>query len=254
MKMSRIKENQKQWHTFYRMQIAHCIISPVLLGTDMGHISASPSLQQRGSGCLLELCFARYLSLYFFFFPKGLQLGASLGAHCATLATRLVEKITKGSAVLSGMGTGDLHFLHYTFKLISFCLCTSQKAFCGDGLLASGTSLPLCHQTFMWVSQSVPGGANVSRRKWNPPQTHLNALPSGRNPDPWVCAGVSQEIANTAHREHLVCAPVVFELLCPYLTVHCTFVHLCIKHTHVQLKRQLQKQCLPLLCLRYSNI
>ena len=27
---------------------------------------------------LLELCLARYLSLHFFFFPKGLQLGDSL--------------------------------------------------------------------------------------------------------------------------------------------------------------------------------
>jgi hypothetical protein len=36
---------------------------------------------QRDTENLLELCLARYLSLHFFFFPKGLQLGASLGAE-----------------------------------------------------------------------------------------------------------------------------------------------------------------------------
>lgn len=38
---------------------------------------------------LLELCLARYLSLHFFFFPKGLQLGDSLWLGWGTLATRL---------------------------------------------------------------------------------------------------------------------------------------------------------------------
>lgn len=38
---------------------------------------------------LLELCLARYLSLHFFFFPKGLQLGDSLWLGWLTLATRL---------------------------------------------------------------------------------------------------------------------------------------------------------------------
>jgi len=38
---------------------------------------------------LLELCLARYLSLYFFFFPKGLQLW-----DWVTLATRLPKENT----------------------------------------------------------------------------------------------------------------------------------------------------------------
>ena len=54
------------------------------------------------SGSVLALCFARYLSLYFFFFPKGLQLGASLGAEWAPLATRLEGRDNRGHWWLLG--------------------------------------------------------------------------------------------------------------------------------------------------------
>lgn len=50
----------------------------------------------------LALCLARYLSLHFFFFPKGLQLGASAGAAWAALAALLWMGVGDRGWVLSG--------------------------------------------------------------------------------------------------------------------------------------------------------
>lgn len=56
---------------------------------------------------LLELCLARYLSLHFFFFPKGLQLGDSLWLGWVTLATRLPREEDISMAQLSPQALGQ---------------------------------------------------------------------------------------------------------------------------------------------------
>lgn len=56
---------------------------------------------------LLELCLARYLSLHFFFFPKGLQLGESLWLGWVTLATRLPREEDTPMAQLSPQARGQ---------------------------------------------------------------------------------------------------------------------------------------------------
>lgn len=56
---------------------------------------------------LLELCLARYLSLHFFFFPKGLQLGDSLWLGWVTLATRLPREEDTSMAQLSPQALGQ---------------------------------------------------------------------------------------------------------------------------------------------------
>lgn len=93
VKMKCVRENQKKWNIFYILNIPlHTASSPFsfwLMRWRNTH--ATGTLEEGDTENLLELCLARYLSLYFFFFPKGLQLGASFGADWATLATLLWE-------------------------------------------------------------------------------------------------------------------------------------------------------------------
>lgn len=118
--------------------------------------------------------------MYFFFFPKGLQLGASLGAHCATLATRLVGKMSDQQRLSA----------------------TSQTSLCGRWPAGFMLLRPLCPLTFGWypgqylavqMFQCGLTGPHVSAKCRAPP---LMAT--------WILESVvstSQQIANPAHKE-----------------------------------------------------
>lgn len=130
-------------------------------------------MAERRPGSLLELCLARYLSLYFFFFPKGLQLGASLGADWATLATRLVGKDDQrrqqtlgvkapGSMACAETGLGNpLSLLHSPSRPICLLSHTLPKSL----IPCMSLPLPLSHSS---SPPSQPLTLSVSLSLWDP--------------------------------------------------------------------------------------